>query len=269
MGLRELKKTRMRQAVQRAATHLFSTQGYAATTVEQIAAAAEISTATFYRYYGDKEDIVFGEDDRALVQEVISARPRGEAIADTIGALFGRLATEVEGDRDAVIFRMELMRGVPDLRARRWSTRQKTADLLARLLAPQAGTEPDDPQLRLAIAVALAAEAEVLFYWARTGGTLSLAGLLADALVTIEPVLRRVPAGTQGHAVRSSAAQDTADRKPRAARDPGDDEARTGSGLRAARTAADATPIRGQSAFARRTAGHRPAAARDTTPLPP
>jgi AcrR family transcriptional regulator len=58
MGLRELKKTRTRQAVQQAAMQLFDQQGYAATTVEQIAAAAEISTATFYRHYSDKEDIV-------------------------------------------------------------------------------------------------------------------------------------------------------------------------------------------------------------------
>lgn len=191
MGLRELKKARTRQAVQQAALHLFGTQGYAATTVEQIAAAAEISTATFYRYYSDKEDIVFGgDDDRDVVEEVISARPPTEPIADTIGALFERLAVQVEDNRDAFIVRMRLMHGVRGLQARRWATRQKTADLLAWLLAPRAGTDPDDPQLRLAIAVALAAEAEVLFYWTRTGGTIPLAGLLADALAKIEPALR-------------------------------------------------------------------------------
>jgi len=190
MGLRELKKTRTRQAVQQAAMRLFDTQGYAATTVEQIAAAAEISTATFYRYYSDKEDIVFGDDDRAVVEEVIAAQPPGETVAATIGALFRRLAAEFEADRDAVIVRMRLMNGVPGLQARRWATRQKTADLLARLLAPRAHTVPDDRDLRLAIAVALAAEAETLFYWARTGGSSPLDHLLADALERIEPALR-------------------------------------------------------------------------------
>lgn len=241
MGLRELKKARTRQAIQCAAMHLFSTQGYPATTVEQIAAAAEISTATFYRYYCDKEDIVFGEDDRALVQEVVSGRPPGEPIADTIGLLFRRLAAEVEADRDAHIFRMQLMHEVPGLQARRWFTRQKTASLLARLLAPQAGTEPDDPRLRLAIAIALAAEAEVLFYWASTGGSLSLAGLLADALTTIGPVLETgVTAGPVA----------------------------IGSGPQAGRSAADATLSQGRPSRARRTAGRRPAAASETTPLP-
>ncbi len=169
---------------------LFGTQGYAATTVEQIAAAAEISTATFYRYYSDKEDIVFGADDRALVEELIADRPPEEPIAATMGALFQRLAAEFEADRDAVIVRLRLMHGVPGLQARRWATRQRTADLLARLLAPRAHTDPDDRDLRLAISVALAAEYETLYYWARTGGAGSLAGLLAEALARIEPALR-------------------------------------------------------------------------------
>lgn len=169
--------------------HLFGTQGYAGTTVEQIAAAAEISTATFYRYYCDKEDVVFGDDDHALVEAVVVARPAHEPLADTFSALFERLAAEFEADKDAVLIRIRLMHGVPGLQARRWATRQKTADVLARLLAPRAGTDPDDPELRLAIAVALAAEAETLFYWVRTGGTASLAGLLAGALAKIRPAL--------------------------------------------------------------------------------
>jgi AcrR family transcriptional regulator len=190
MGLRELKKTRTREAVEQAAMRLFDAQGYAVTTVEQIAAAAEISTATFYRYYSDKEDIVFSADDRALVEELIATRPADETVAATIGALYQRLAAEFEADRDAVILRLRLMHGVPGLQARRWATRQRTADLLARLLAPRVPTDPDDRDLRLAISVALAAEYETLFYWARTGGAGSLGALLGDALRRIEPALR-------------------------------------------------------------------------------
>ncbi|MGB6455312.1 MAG: TetR family transcriptional regulator [Streptosporangiaceae bacterium] len=193
MGLRELKKKRTRQSVQQAAMRLFDAQGYTATTVEQIAAAAEISTATFYRYYSDKEDIVFGDDDRALVEELIAARPPDETVAATLGALFQRLAAEFEADKDAVIVRMRLMHGVPGLQARRSATRQKTADLLASLLAPRAGTDPDNRDLRLAIAVALAAEAETVFYWARSDGAGPLDALLADALGRIEPALRVGP----------------------------------------------------------------------------
>ena len=245
MGLRELKKTRTRQAVQQAAMHLFAAQGYAATTVEQIAAAAEISTATFYRYYCDKEDIVFGDDDPAVVEDVIAERPVHEPLADTLGALFQRLAEQAEADREAVLIRVRLMHGVPGLQARRWATRQKTAELMARLLAPRAGTDPDDPQLRLAIAVALAAESETVLYWARTGGTVPLAGLLSAAVATIAPVLRiRIP------------------------HDPLTEDAAIGSGPHAERTAAEAPLSQRQASRARRAAGRRPATATETSPLP-
>jgi AcrR family transcriptional regulator len=188
MGLRELKKTRTRQAVQRAAMRLFDEQGYAATTVEQIAFAAEISTATFYRYYCDKQDVVFGDDDHVLVEGVIRSRPPDEPLADTFRELFQRLADDFERNRDAVMVRMRLMNAVPELQARRWANRRTTADLLALLLAPRAGTGPDDHHLRLAINVALAAEWETLCYWARIDGAEPLACLLSDALAQIEPV---------------------------------------------------------------------------------
>lgn len=189
MGLRELKKTRTRQAVQQAAMRLFDQQGYAATTVEQIALAAEISTATFYRYYCDKEDVVFGYDDHLLVEEVINGRPPDEPLADTFKELFQRLAANLECNRDALILRLRLMDGVPELMARAWAIRRTTADLLARLLAPRVGTAPNDHDLRLAIALALAAEWETLRYWAGTGATESLPDLLSNALAKIEPVL--------------------------------------------------------------------------------
>ena len=58
-GLRERKKAKTRATLQRQALALFREQGYAATTIEQIAAAAEVSESTFFRYFPTKEDIVF------------------------------------------------------------------------------------------------------------------------------------------------------------------------------------------------------------------
>ena len=96
---------------------------------------------------------------------------------------------QVESDRKAILVRLRLISDVPDLQARRWASRRAMLDPLASLLAPRAGTSADDHGLRLAIAIALAAESETLIHWGRIGGTESLAGLLGDALAKIEPVL--------------------------------------------------------------------------------
>ena len=58
LGLRERKKARTKAAIQEHALRLYREQGYAETTVEQIAAAAEVSPSTFFRYFPAKEDTV-------------------------------------------------------------------------------------------------------------------------------------------------------------------------------------------------------------------
>jgi AcrR family transcriptional regulator len=63
IGLRERKKQQTKQALERAAFDLFAQQGYVETTVEDIAAAAQVSRASFFRYFGSKEDVLAADDD--------------------------------------------------------------------------------------------------------------------------------------------------------------------------------------------------------------
>ena len=74
-GLRERKKAKTRASLREHALRLFRDQGYTATTVEQIAAAAEVSPSTFFRYFPTKEDLVLQDDMDTRLIEALEQQP--------------------------------------------------------------------------------------------------------------------------------------------------------------------------------------------------
>src|ERR1700748_138925 len=74
-GLRERKKARTRATIRQEALRLFREQGYQATTVEQIAAAAEVSPSTFFRYFPTKGDVALQDDMDTRMIEALEQQP--------------------------------------------------------------------------------------------------------------------------------------------------------------------------------------------------
>jgi AcrR family transcriptional regulator len=97
-GLRERKKARTRAAIRDHAMRLFEEQGYAATTVDQIAEAADVSQSTFFRYFPTKEDVVLADDYDPLMVAAMRALPPEvgpiEAIRLSIREVFGKSSPE-------------------------------------------------------------------------------------------------------------------------------------------------------------------------------
>jgi AcrR family transcriptional regulator len=173
-GLRELKKQRTRAAIQAAALDLIAGQGYDATTCEQIAARAEVSPATFFRYFPTKEDVVLQDDYDPLMAAAVAARPAGEKPFQAVRrALAETLAQLPEHELAQVHERTRLLLSVPALKSRLHEQMDAAQGALAEVLAPRMRLPGDDLAVQAVAAACAAAVSVAVERWARDGGRLS------------------------------------------------------------------------------------------------
>ena len=169
-GLRERKKARTRAAIREHALRLFRDQGYAATTVEQIAAAADVSPATFFRYFPTKEDVVLQDDMDILTMEALEAQPRDlSPIAAVRGAAADALAALTPDDLERMAETTRLTMAVPEVRARALDELTRTIEQMGRALAVRAGREPDDFAGRVVAGALIGVIMSVTIPWATSG----------------------------------------------------------------------------------------------------
>ena len=83
-GLRERKKAQIRDRIRAEGLRLFAEQGYAATTTDQIAAAADVSPSTFFRYFAGKERVVLADDLEAIMLDALAEQPGAPAPAHRV-----------------------------------------------------------------------------------------------------------------------------------------------------------------------------------------
>src|SRR5262245_51701770 len=98
-GLRERKKSKVREQLRRHALRLFMEQGYAATTVEQIAEQAEVSPRTFFRYFASKEGILFADDFDEQFIATFRAQPSELSVVGAVRASMRAVFTHVSEEQ--------------------------------------------------------------------------------------------------------------------------------------------------------------------------
>jgi AcrR family transcriptional regulator len=154
-GLRERKKARTRAAIQRHALRLFREQGYEATTVSQIAEAAEVSESTFFRYFPTKEDVVLWDAFDPLILDALLRQPLGLGpIAALRGAFHEVLDPLPAAARAALRERLALVLSIPPVRAAGANRFGGPLRRLAEVVAERVGRRPDDFAVRTLLGAA-------------------------------------------------------------------------------------------------------------------
>jgi AcrR family transcriptional regulator len=191
-GLRERKKARTRAAIREHALRLFREQGYSATTVDQIAEAADVSPSTFFRYFPTKEDVVLLDEMDVIAIGEFEKQPAEmstvAAFRAASRALFEKLSEEELGRLRETA---ELTLTVPELRARAMDEFARTITDIAAAAARRSGRSPDDFAVRVlagALVGVIMAATMPWTEWAEEGAR-------PDMLERIEKALELLEAG--------------------------------------------------------------------------
>jgi AcrR family transcriptional regulator len=149
-SLRERKKARTRASLREHALRLFREQGYQATTVEQIAAAAEVSPSTFFRYFPTKEDVVLQDDMDTRMMEALARQPAGlTPIAAVRAAVRESWASFTEAEWELIRQGATLSMQVPEIRSRMMNEVARSSNVITDALAERTGRPRDDLGLRV------------------------------------------------------------------------------------------------------------------------
>lgn len=185
-GLRERKKLKTRAAIREATYRLIDEQGYEATTVEQIAAAAEVSPSTVFRYFPAKEDIVLTDEFGPVMETAVRARPAGEPPLESVRFVLRRAVETILAEQPEEFARRgRLILEIPAVRARMTETMARTSLMLSRAVADRTGRRESDLEVLVFTASVLAALREVTIYWAEHGQKDDPAVLVDRALDTL------------------------------------------------------------------------------------
>lgn len=155
-GIRERKKVRTREALIEAATELCLDRGFDNTTVEQIAASADVSTRTFSRYFATKGAVIaaIADDMDSLVAEALSEQPSDiteyEALLRAHLTVFGpELGYRTPGFRRMAAL-IQIVNGSDSAKSSAFAHQQGVSENAAlKVLAGRLGVAVDHPAVRL------------------------------------------------------------------------------------------------------------------------
>jgi AcrR family transcriptional regulator len=183
---------RARKELAASAVRLFEQQGFAETTVEDIAEAADYSASTFFRHFGTKEDAVFWDiPERVSTYEVLLHEPPSpdDVWAHVRALLLSNAAYWEHDDPEFARARTRLMHDEPVLYRRYLGYCDEIERMLTRALAAHRGTTPaEDVWCEVVAAATVGAWRAGITAWLDSGGRLE--DHIAAGLDVVEPMIR-------------------------------------------------------------------------------
>lgn len=180
MGLRETKRERTRRTIQERALGLFLERGFDATTVAEVAKAADVSAMTVFRHFPTKEHLVLQDEYDPVIADRVRRRPAGEPLLRRIALSILDGLDDLPPEPHLLLTRTRLILDTPALRARLWENNHATQRAIA------AALPAEDPfAVQVAASACLAAATTAMTRWAEADGRPDLRTVMAEALEVI------------------------------------------------------------------------------------
>lgn len=180
-GLRERKKEKTRDALVQSAVRQFAKRGFDHVTVEDIAAACDVSPRTFFRYFSSKEDVLFAESDGHRVRLLASLAeqdPHASAF-QALEAAMRMVAADYAEQRDELRVRHGIVTSTPSLRTRAAERQQGwEGEVIDNLRASGRAKRMSDVGLRLVVGATTTALRVAVESWIANDGAGDLNTLL-------------------------------------------------------------------------------------------
>jgi len=182
--LRELKQAAAMGRIQDAAYELLASVGYEATKVTDIAAAAEVSPSSVYRYFGTKDGVFLWDPLEGPFMDLLEANLEEHSPMEAVERAFLELVADLEPDNEVLLReRTQLLVSIPQLREAMRAMMRGFGDDLGGVLRRAGATDLEASVVAAATAAVLMTGVEV---WARPGVTATLAEVTNEAFRSLQ-----------------------------------------------------------------------------------
>lgn len=186
---RDQKKAQTRARILACAHELFHEHDFDSTTVDDICDAVDMSKRTFFRYFKDKESLVFPNRElrRARFVDILQAAPPDERPFDTFRRVTSLFAVEYVENRDQLLAAQSLISSSSALQAREALIDREWEEEIAELFLRRLPPGPASARKAAVLAGAMMGTVRATMrHWYATGGVEDLDALGQEALDSLE-----------------------------------------------------------------------------------